>query len=213
MEDQVETTVYSLKDEAPAQPGCERREGQRHMTLFRVGSLIVNDKRELCLIKNISAGGMMIRLYSPVDEGQELSIELKSGQPIPGKVSWVNGNNAGIEFDDAIDVVDLLATNEDGPRPRMPRIEVDSPVTLYVDGYPIRAYANDISQGGMKVALDTNLPIDCDVVVNLPGLAPEAGVIRWTRRGEAGIVFNRLMPLSGLVAWLHEQRDTMRKTG
>lgn len=213
MEDsQVETTVYSLKDGAPGQPE-ERREGERHMTLFRVGSLIVEGKRELCLIKNISAGGMMIRLYSPLEEGQSLSIELKSGQPIDGTVSWTNGNTAGVEFASPVDVVDLLATNEDGPRPRMPRIEVESPVTLYVDGYPIRAYAADISQGGMKVHLDTNLPMNCDVVVNLPGLAPEAGVIRWTRRGEAGIVFNRLMPLSGLVAWLQEQRETMRKTG
>nr|WP_255554770.1 PilZ domain-containing protein [Sphingomicrobium sp. B8] len=95
----------------------------------------------------------------------------------------------------------------------MPRVEVDTPVTLYVEGYPIRAYASDISQGGMKIRLEKDLPIDCDVTVNLPGLAPEAGTIRWKRDDHAGIVFNRLMPLSGLVAWLHEQRDGMRKTG
>ena len=65
----------------------------------------------------------------------------------------------------------------------------------------------------MAEAPELRLPIDCDVVVNLPGLAPEAGVVRWTRRGEAGIVFNRLMPLSGLVVWLQEQREGMRKTG
>lgn len=217
MEDpQVETTVYSLQDAPPARPeptGDDRREGERHMTLFRVGSIKVSGRRELCLIKNISAGGMMIRLYSDLEQGARLSVELKSGHPVEGSVSWVKGNNAGVEFDEKIDVVGLLATSEDGPRPRMPRVEIDAPVTLYVDGTPYRAYANDISQGGVKVALDTNLPIDCDVVVNLPGLAPEAGVVRWTRRGEAGIVFNRLMPLSGLVTWLQEQRDGMRKTG
>lgn len=217
MEDpQVETTVYSLRDAPPAEPETtsdDRREGERHMTLFRVGSIVVDDRRELCLIKNISAGGMMIRLYSHLSEDDRLSVELKSGHPVNGRVSWVKGNNAGVEFDEKIDVVGLLATNEDGPRPRMPRVEVEAPVTLYVNGTPYRAYASDISQGGIKVALDTVLPIDCDVVVNLPGLAPEAGVVRWTRRGEAGIVFNRLMPLSGLVTWLQDQREGMRSAG
>ena len=60
----VETTLYSLSSVPPAPAAeAERRDGERHMTLYRVGSIQVEDRRELCLIKNISAGGMMIRLY------------------------------------------------------------------------------------------------------------------------------------------------------
>ena len=81
MEEQpVETTLYSLS-EAPPEPR-ERRDGDRHLTLFRVGSITIGDRRELCLIKNISAGGMMIRAYCPIAEGTALSVELKSGQPV-----------------------------------------------------------------------------------------------------------------------------------
>ena len=83
----VETTIYSLSDAPPAAES-DRRDGQRHMTLYRVGSVLVEDRRELCLIKNISAGGMMIRAYCPIPKGTSLSIELKSGQPIEGRVSW-----------------------------------------------------------------------------------------------------------------------------
>ena len=44
----VETTLYSLSDEPPTPSGdCERREGERHMTLYRVGSILVDDRREL----------------------------------------------------------------------------------------------------------------------------------------------------------------------
>ena len=59
----AETTLYSLSD-APPQPANEsdRRTGERHMTLYRVGSVMLDGHRELCLRRNISAGGMMIRL-------------------------------------------------------------------------------------------------------------------------------------------------------
>ena len=122
----VETTLYSLSDAPPSpKPGEERREGERHMTLYRVGSILVEDRRELCLIKNISAGGMMVRIYCPVVDGTPLTIELKSGQPIRGKVSWVKDNQVGVTFDQPVDVIDILSSSMNGPRPRMPRIETD----------------------------------------------------------------------------------------
>src|SRR5207342_3958718 len=85
----VETTLYSLTDAPPAPTDdSERREGDRLMTLYRVGSILVEDRRELCLIKNISAGGMMIRLYCAIAVDTPLTVELKSGQPITGTISW-----------------------------------------------------------------------------------------------------------------------------
>ena len=78
----VETTLYSLSD-APPSATADRRDGQRHMTLYRVGSIMVEDRRELCLIKNISAGGMMIRLYCSIAEGTPVTIELQTSTGVP----------------------------------------------------------------------------------------------------------------------------------
>ena len=72
MEEQpVETTLYSLSDHTP--DPVERRDGDRYLTLFRVGTIMVEDRRELCLIKNISAGGMMIRPYCKLESGTPVS--------------------------------------------------------------------------------------------------------------------------------------------
>ena len=60
----------------------DRRDGERLMTLYRVGSLSIDDRRELCLIKNISAGGMMVRAYCVIPQGTRLTVEFKCGQPI-----------------------------------------------------------------------------------------------------------------------------------
>ena len=120
----VETTIYSLSDEPPAAE--RRRDSERHMTLFRVGSITIGNCRELCLIKNISAGGMKIRAYSAMREGTAVSIELKCGQEIAGKAIWVDGSNVGIAFDRSVDVIELLSGSMGGPTPRMPRIEASA---------------------------------------------------------------------------------------
>ena len=207
-EQPVETTLYSLSDAPP--PPCDRREGDRHLTLFRVGSITIGDRRELCLIKNISAGGMMIRAYCPIAEGTPLSIELKSGQPVSGKASWVKDVNVGVTFDEAIDVIEILSASAVGPRPRMPRIEVGCIATVRDGANVYRMPVCDISQGGLKVKGEPLLEQGCDLSVTLPGLDPQPAALRWRQDGHLGISFNRLIPLAELVTWLQSVRDGMR---
>jgi len=205
----VETTLYSLSDAPPAAE-ADRRDGERHMTLYRVGSIQVEGRRELCLIKNISAGGMMIRLYCGICEGTPVTVELKSGQPISGKISWTRDHTAGIAFHQPIDVIDVLSATMDGPRPRMPRIETHCHATLREGSNALRVRVCDISQGGVKLESASILPRGADVVVTLPGLEPQPGLACWVEGGFIGVTFNRLIPLGELVSWLHEQRATQR---
>ncbi len=209
MEEQpVETTLYSLSEATPG-PG-NRREGERHLTLFRVGSITVDDRRELCLIKNISAGGMMIRAYCAIPLDQRIAVELKSGQPISGQVSWVREHNLGVSFDKPIDVIEILSASMEGPRPRMPRIEVLCHATVRDGTSVYRMRACDVSQGGIKLETDTVLPRATNVVVSLPGLPPQPGVVRWIEDGYCGITFNGLIALPSLVNWLQEQRGGLK---
>lgn len=212
MEEQpVETTLYSLSTSAPHP--LDRRDGERQLTLFRVGTLTVGDRRELCLIKNISEGGMLIRAYCPLEPGTRLAVELKRGEQIEGVVSWVRDACVGIKFNESVDVVALLANSMDGPRPRMPRVEIRCIASVRQGAHVYGMRAHDISQGGVKVEFDRDLEVGSDVVVTLPGLAPQQGVVRWRDGSYYGITFNKLLALSELVEWLHEQRELLRATG
>ena len=207
----IDTTLYSLSD-APPGPD-ERREDDRHMTLYRVGSLAIGDRRELCLIKNISAGGMMVRSYCHIAEGTRLAVELKCEQPIAGTVTWYREPNVGIAFDTPIDMIDILTTSMQGPRPRMPRIAIDSFITLRDGASIYRLRACDISQGGIKVRSEAKVARGSEVVVSLPDIDPQRAVVCWAEGNEMGITFNQLLPLPLLVGWLHHQRDGMRAAG
>ena len=115
----------------------------------------------------------MIRAYCVIAEGTALSVELKSGQPVTGRASWVNGHNVGVTFDQPVDVIEILSASADGPRPRMPRIEVDCIATVRDGANVYRLPVCDISQGGLKVKGDPALEHGCDLSVSLPGLEPQ----------------------------------------
>ena len=203
----LETTRYSLSDAPPRAPS-DRRDGERLMTLYRVGSLSIDDRRELCLIKNISAGGMMVRAYCVILQGTRLTVEFKCGQPISGVVSWTRDVHVGISFDEPIDVLDLLTTSMDGLRPRMPRIEVECFATLREGASTYRMRVCDVSQGGLKIRCETRLLPGSDVVVTLAGIDPQPGVVRWVDGDQMGLTFNRMIALPTLVEWLRDQRKT-----
>jgi hypothetical protein len=205
----VETTTYSLATSPPTQP--DRRGGDRFLSLLRVGAIMVGERRELCLIRNISAGGMMVRAYSGIPVGTALTVELKQGDPVSGIVKWVEDGLTGVEFKEPIDVLLLLAPPGEGPRPRLPRIEVECTAWVRQDGDVIRTRVINISQGGICVQARSPLTTGADVVVTLPGLTPAAGVVKWADGGVYGIAFNRALILSELVAWLQEQQKQQRQ--
>ena len=208
-ESAVETTTYSLAASTPKQP--DRRGSDRYLSLLRVGAIMIGDRRELCLIRNISAGGMMIRAYSDIPVGTSLSVELKQGAPVSGIVKWVEEDLTGVEFEAPIDIMLLLAPPGDGPRPRLPRVEVDCTAWVREDGDVMRTRVLNISQGGVCVETRSPLTIGAGVVVTLPGLTPAAGVVKWSEGATYGLAFNRSLILSELVEWLQGQQQEQRR--
>lgn len=205
----VETTLYSLSEAAPARP--DRRSDDRYVSLLRVGALVVEDRRELCLIRNVSAGGMMIRPYSPIEAGTRLSVELKQGDAVSGIAQWSDRGLVGITFDEPIDVLALLSTSDGSPRPRMPRIELNCSATIRQDGDVFRAHVVNISQGGICVNASSKLEINADVVVSLPGLHAAAGVVKWRDGDYYGIGFNRAYLVDELMVFLKDQQREQRR--
>jgi hypothetical protein len=196
-------TGLSLSAEVPA-PRRERRRQERQLTILRVGVLVIDGERELCLIRNISAGGLKAHVYRTLHPDQRLTVELKSGQQIGGRVVWTDGGNAGIAFDAAVDVAGLLSNppRADGWRPRLPRVEIDRMGTLRAGADICWVQARDVSQGGVKLEIDRAIEPGAEVVITLEGLRPLAGTVRWRSDGMCGIGFNELLPFDELIAWL-----------
>jgi hypothetical protein len=202
-ENQILETSFSFSDQVPAPP--ERRDGERYVTILRVGVLVIDGRRELCLIRNISAGGLMAHVYSPVQPGQRVSVELKSNQQIEGEVEWVRDADAGVRFDTKVDVSQLLSNPQvldNGWRPRLPRVEIDRLATVRVGSRTYWVHTRDLSQGGVKIDTDQPLDVGTEVVITLENFRPIAGTVRWQKGRACGIAFNDLIPFEELIGWL-----------
>jgi hypothetical protein len=207
MQHVLEETTFSFSTSAP-QP--DRRRHGRHLTILRVGALIIDGRRELCLIRNISAGGLMAHVYSGIEVDQRLSVELKSDQNVPGRVLWVDEANIGVGFDEPIDVEEILAVqavSANGWRPRLPRVEVDRLGTLRAGARTFAVSTCDISQGGVKVEIDQPLQPGEEVVFTPEKFRPVQGVVRWYHGGVCGISFNQVIPFHELMRWLRDDAD------
>jgi hypothetical protein len=206
LEDRVVETGFSLSSDVPAPP--ERRSGERHLKILRVGTLVVDGRHELCLIRNISAGGLMAHVYSALTPGQTVTVELKSNQPLAGQVVWVSDGNAGIRFEIAMDVSELLANPavmDNGWRPRTPRVEIDRMATLRSGARTTWVQVRDISQSGVKLECETPPGEGEEIVVTLEGFRALHGVIRWSGGGHCGVAFNQFIPFAELIDWLKRE--------
>lgn len=200
---QIEETSFSFSDQAPTP--SERRRQERHIRILRVGVLFFETRRELCLIRNISSGGLMAHVYSAVKPGERVTVELKTNQQVSGKIAWLDGSDAGIAFDAPVDIVELLANPpvlDNGWKPRRPRVEVDRAATVRAGARTRWVRTRDISQSGVKIESDQPLEVGGDVVVTLEHLGPIAGVVRWQDGPVSGIEFNQLIPFGELIDWL-----------
>jgi hypothetical protein len=180
-----------------------RRADQRHMSVFRVGKLITSRGQELCLIRNISSGGLMAHVYSPHDAQEQVEIELKAGKTVKGLVVWARDRKIGVQFDEKIDVADVLAPQpgESDQIARAPRLNIRRRGRIRLGAHYQLIEIQDISQGGCKFGPAGDAKVDDEIILLLEGLPPLTGIVRWCREDMVGLTFKTAIPFEQLAAW------------
>jgi len=198
------TTIFSLSGELPtALPSPAGDSDSALDTAHLVGETL----RETCLIRRFSAAGAILRLAAQLESGDAYILELKNGQTIAGTIGWSDGEEAGFVFDHSIDVVGTLARNLailPAERRSVPRVEIHQTVSLRRGNNMEFARMRDISQTGVGIETDLALQVDDKVQLAFDGLRPVEGVVRWARRGLAGIHFDEELGWQTLMPWLRQ---------
>lgn len=184
---------------------ADRRAGDnRLMTILRVGKLIVGEGvQELCLIRNISEGGLMAHVYSSHEVGDRVRVELRSDTQVAGTIRWVRDDNVGVEFDENVDVAGVLSHHApEGQKPRAPRLDIRGVARLKIGEDFWRVEVRDLSQGGARVIIDVPLQIGEEAVITIDGLRSTKAIVRWQDDSQAGLEFIPRLPFDELIAWL-----------
>jgi hypothetical protein len=197
-----------LRFEEPGPPSAPHRD-TRLLTIFRVGKLITDRFEELCLVRNVGVGGVMVHVNSPLIVRQRVQIELRSDRKFWGNILWIKEGTAGIAFDRQMDIEDILRRDEitsDDRRSSGPRLNIDCSAKLRVGGRYHGVRVHDLGQSGVGIALGVAFPgrltYGQEVVVTLEGFRPVQGSTLWCGNGRAGIAFNQPIPFQELTGWL-----------
>jgi len=204
MSDHVDLGASGATAGAPALVP-DRRQGQRYKSVLRIAKLICPRGEQLCVIRNISSGGLMAHVYARFEVGTQVRVEFKSGETLACTVRWMRQELAGMQFDVPIDVDAFLAgvdRQTAAREPRAPRLGVDT-LGLMRCGVRYRPVTLcDISQGGAKLLAPDWTEVGQEVVMRVSGLPLLTGVIRWQNEQHAGIAFKTPIPLPVLAEWI-----------
>jgi hypothetical protein len=195
-----DSTSFSLSAAVPRPSEIQPHE----RLLMPSAKLVADGASSLCRVRNLSAGGMTVEAVAPLLVGTRVEIELSSNRIVSGQVVWVRQGLLGVKFDPSVDICALFSeeSGEAELPARPPRIEVGCGATIRIGKLYHQVQVQDVSLGGMKVALDDPDCIGREVTVTIESLRPASGRICWHRDGYAGIVFDAPYSFEELGEWL-----------
>jgi hypothetical protein len=205
-------TIYSLSDEPPRANGVERDDRAR----LQPGAVGRGSLREICFLRKITPLGAVLCMESAPEVGEQLDLELLTGDRLRGCVEWVQGRDVGLRFDQAADMFALITRNlvhQPGDGRRMPRVELNCPAWLEAGSRREIVAVRNLSDGGACIETRVPLVVHEQVVVTLDGFRPAPAIVRWVQGLAAGIAFTPELPWQELMPWLrrrHRQRPAAK---
>ncbi len=198
---------YAISNVAPSPDGggIEQRGAQRYTVLLRTAKLVADGREYLCVLRDVSATGVKLRLFHPLPNAAQFELELNSGERFGVKPVWTEGDHAGLRFCGAVAVQQFLDEGA-GTQPRRNiRLNISQPALMRVRGQVLRVELCNLSAHGAGIGSALQLLHFEPVRIEVDGLPVLHGKVCWCRHPRYGVVFDfgfRLEQLAAHVAQL-----------
>ena len=178
---------------------------------FDAGAIHYSGSRQECSIRKISALGVTVLSEQTLAPGDQVAVELGTGQRAAGTVAWASRGDLGICFNDRVDVLPLLnrkLVSQPAERRSMPRVEVRCAVYLKSGGNVLPATMRNISARGLQPEGEGLPPRGTYVSVFVEGLNVPPGEVVWRRDNLAGIEVTEELSWTSIIPWI---RNAIRR--
>lgn len=180
----------------------DKRSGKRFTLVLRAAKLVAQGREYLCILRDVSQGGVKLRLFHALPDCRPLEIELGNGVRHRIEPVWQRGDLAGFRFvRGPVALPDLLGMT--GPFPRRGvRLRAELPVVVTGADGTHAATLRDISLDGARIDSATIHPLSARLLIQSSQLPAIPGRVRW-RKGQAhGLAFERHFALDELARLL-----------
>lgn len=190
--------------EATSRSGRDLRDATRATLLIRSAKLICQSGEYVCLVRDVSASGVRLRLFHALPPETWFFLAMANGEIYPMECKWSQpdpaaGSQAGFRFIQPVDVDAFI--EEASPFPRRPiRLRLECHGQLFSEGRSAPMVLRNISQGGALIETTTWLALHQTVRVAVDGLPMRFAQIRWRDRYDHGLAFDQAFRLDELAA-------------
>ena len=167
--------------------------------------------RRNCSVRRISSLGATLRGEVVKAPGDDVAVELASGQRPAATVEWVSGGETGVRFEEPVDVIALInreLVSQPVERRAMPRVEIRCGAYLKCGGDVAPVVVRNISAHGLQLEGNGLPSAGTFVSVLIEGLNIPAGEVAWRKADLAGIALLDDLSWSSIMPWI---RDLVRK--
>lgn len=182
----------------------DQRTDVRHRTVLQVAKLATVHGDQLCILRNVSAGGLEAVVYCDLAIGDPVQFELRTGRGMAGRVVWARDSSIGVAFDRKVPILAYLAhqaIEEMGRRVRSPRVRINETGVLRVADRELPISIVDASQAGMRFRTDRVLSAGQPCKIVADELGERGAIVRWCREGEVGVQLKQPLSFHEFAQW------------
>ena len=174
---------------------------------FDQAVIIDGGQRSACSIRSVSSLGATLTGEIAPQQGEQLAIELVTGQRPAATVEWARDGEAGVRFKQPIDVLALInrtLISQPAERRSMPRVELRCGVRLKWGATVCDAILRNISARGMQLEAVGLPPIGTCLSIQIDGLKIPAGEVMWRKDDLAGVQLMEELRWTSLMPWIRK---------
>ena len=181
-----------------APPGSELRSAPRYALLIRTAKIIADGSEFLCIIRDASATGLKVRLFSELPQARAIHVELVTGDRYRVELVWQADDHAGLRFLQAIEIEQFLDENLGTFPRRQVRLRIALEAVLRLGGEAVPIALKDISQQGACIESDKLLLVNELVRLETDVARPLFAKVRWRSHPRYGLIFEHTFKLDEL---------------
>jgi hypothetical protein len=182
---------------APAPSTGEHRAATRYTPLIRTAKITGEAGEFLCVVSDISATGVSVRLFHPLPRDGALKLEMPNGEELPIEPVWSEDGRAGFRFVSPVELSRVLSGHSKWPK-RPIRLNLDMPATLSGLFGHLDATIRNISLQGAQIECMTRLAIDQRLRLSNEVLPEIVTKVRWRNGKLYGLVFDNTFQFADL---------------
>lgn len=179
-------------------PGTELRSAPRYALLIRTAKIIADGHEFLCIIRDASATGLKIRLFSDLPRARALAVELMTGDRYPVELVWRADDYAGLHFPEEIDVEKLIDESRGKFPKRQIRLQIALGGVLHSGGEAVPVLFHNLSQQGACIESEKWLLMNELVRIETGVTPPLYAKVRWRSHPRYGVIFEHTFRLEEL---------------